>query len=234
MLNNAFKLVPLSIREKLYEREIGPVITKDWKVYKEMAEERTKEESEFDGSAVSMVVGLTIGNAISRIIGKYAATVLRNDEQGMAKLERRLDTYFLYMAAMYQNGENIYSKNVDHLEEAAMDKYMQLVAHSLEANIKMGLGFMKQDQETPNPFDSIEAVLADELVPAKTLLDMNIKCIAVTKRFLGKLFWYADGLGRKTEHLRPSVLGIWNALMSAMHENYPEHFVKDKASVAAF
>jgi len=233
MLNNAFKLVPLSIREKLYERQIGPVITKDWTVYKKMAEERTKEDPEFDGSAVSKVVGLTIGNTISRIIGKYAATVLRNDEQEMAKLERRLDTYFLYMAAMYQNGESIYSKNSDHLDDAAKDEYMQLVADSLEANIKIGLGFIEKDQDPPNPFDSIEAVLADEFVPAKTLLDMNIKCIAITKRFLGKLFWYADNLGRNTKHLRPSVLGIWNALMSAMHENYPEHFVKDKVSVAA-
>ena len=83
----------------------------------------------------------------------------------MAKLERRLDTYFLYMAAMYQNGESIYSKNSDHLDDAAKDEYMQLVADSWR-RIKIGLG-LKKDQDTPNPFDNIEAVLADDFVPAK-------------------------------------------------------------------
>lgn len=234
MLNNAFKLVPLSIRERVYERQISPVITWDWEVYKKLAEDMVKEDPEYDAAAVSMVTGLIIGNTLSRIIGKYAATVLRDDKQGMAKLERRLDTYFSYITAMYHNGEKIYFDKFNNNAEINKDEFMKVVTNSLESNIKLGLGFSEKEQETLNPFEAAMAVLADELVPAKTLLDMNKRCIAISKRILGKLFKYADRLDGDKAHLRGSVIGIWNALMSAMHENYPEHFVKDKASVAAF
>ena len=235
MIDNAFKLVPLPVREKLYKREISPLLTRDWEVYKKMVEDMVKDDPDYDAAAVAIVTGLTIGNTLSRIIGKYAASVLRDDKQGMARLERRLNTYFACITAMYHNGEWVYSANFNNNNDDQIDKnkFMEQVTQSLESNIKIGLGFAPEKQESLNPFEAAMAVLADELVPAKTLLDMNKRCIAISKRILGKLIMYADGLSSEDAYLRGSVLGIRNALMSAMHENYPEHFLKDREAVAA-